>query len=253
MTTARIGDDAFHVCLERLTGIEGWLRDEQAAMLWEAASRVRAPATIVEIGSYHGRSTIVLATAADEGVDVFAIDPHAGNDRGPGEWRGDADDGIGDHERFNVNLAAAGVEGRVTHVRRFSRSAHDAVTSAVDLLYVDGAHGYGPATADIVGWGDRVVPGGRMIVHDVGNSFFVSLVVIRRLWFSRFWQKIDRHRSMVAYERVEMGCIEHLRSIGANVADLPGFVRNMMVKALRAARVERLAIVIGHRPGERLY
>ncbi len=251
--TARVGGDAFCACLGAVADIEGWLRDEQAAMLWEAASRLRAPATIVEIGSYHGRSTIVLATAAAADVAVVAIDPHAGNDRGPGEWRGAAEDGAGDHERFRANLAAAGVERRVTHVRRSSRSAHDAVVGAVDLLYVDGAHGYGPATADIVGWGDRVVPGGRMIVHDVYNSFFVSLVVIRRLWFSRRWRKIGRHRSMVAYERVEMRGGAHARNVGANAADLPGFVRNMVVKALRAARAERLAIVLGHRPGERLY
>ena len=44
--------------------VEGWLTDAQAALLWEAAHRVRTGGSIVEIGSFRGRSTIVLARAA---------------------------------------------------------------------------------------------------------------------------------------------------------------------------------------------
>ena len=253
MTPAPTDDAAFGSALAAVAGVEGWLRDEQARILWDSARRLVPPATIVEIGSYHGRSTVVLARAAAEGVDVFAVDPHAGNDRGPGQWRGDEDDGQADHRRFVSTLAGAGVDHRVTHVREFSRAAHPRIRGPVDLLYVDGAHGYGPATGDVVGWGSRVVRGGHMVIHDVYNSFFVSLVVIRRLWFSRRWRQVERFRSMVAYERVDLDGPDYLRSAAANVAELPRFVRNMVVKALRAARVERLAVVVGHTPGERLY
>jgi predicted O-methyltransferase YrrM len=55
------------------------MTDAQARMLWDAAAALGAPARIVEIGSYRGRSAIVLARAAPEGVEVIAIDPHAGN------------------------------------------------------------------------------------------------------------------------------------------------------------------------------
>ena len=51
-------------------------------------SRTLANGTIVEIGSFQGRSTIVLASAAPSGVEIIAIDPHAGNDRGPQEQGG---------------------------------------------------------------------------------------------------------------------------------------------------------------------
>ena len=76
---------------------------------------------IVEIGSFRGRSTIVLASAAPEGVEVVAIDPHAGNDRGPQEIDGFAGEAGEDHRRFLANLAAAGVAERVRHVRRVQR------------------------------------------------------------------------------------------------------------------------------------
>ena len=43
------------------------------------------PGRIVEIGSFRGRSTIVLRRAAAPGVELVAIDPHGGGDRGPQE------------------------------------------------------------------------------------------------------------------------------------------------------------------------
>ena len=48
------------------------------------------PGRIVEIGSFRGRSMIVLASAAAPGVELVAIDPHGGSDRGPQEIEADA-------------------------------------------------------------------------------------------------------------------------------------------------------------------
>jgi predicted O-methyltransferase YrrM len=47
--------------LAGLDGVPGWLTREQAERLWTAASRLAPGARVVEIGSYRGRSTIVLA------------------------------------------------------------------------------------------------------------------------------------------------------------------------------------------------
>ena len=68
--------------------VEGWMTAGQAATLYDAARRCPSNGQIVEIGSFHGRSTIVLACAADPTVDIAAIDPHSGNDRGPQEIDG---------------------------------------------------------------------------------------------------------------------------------------------------------------------
>src|SRR5688500_4764337 len=114
----------FDAALAAIDGVDGWLSEDQARRLWDAAREVRAPAQIVEIGSFRGRSTIVLALAAAEGVRVVAIDPHAGGDRGPQEIAPEAERGNADHDAFRANLARAGVEGRVTHVRQMSDAAH---------------------------------------------------------------------------------------------------------------------------------
>src|SRR5215216_4634211 len=87
---------SFGETLDVLREVEGWLTDTQARRLWERACALPSPGQIVEIGSFRGRSTIVLARAAPEGVEVVAIDPHGGGDRGPQEItpdqvRGDED------------------------------------------------------------------------------------------------------------------------------------------------------------------
>ena len=62
--------------------VEGWMTPGQARRLWSCARAVRPGGMIVEIGSFRGRSMIVLASAAEPGVELVAIDPHAGQRAG---------------------------------------------------------------------------------------------------------------------------------------------------------------------------
>ena len=54
--------------LAGIADVEGWLTDEQARRLYDRASKLPEDAQIVEIGSFRGRSLIVLASAASSGV-----------------------------------------------------------------------------------------------------------------------------------------------------------------------------------------
>ena len=186
--------DGFEAALAAVADVEGWMTDDQARRLWDRARDVRAPGKIVEIGSYRGRSAIVLARAAADGVTVFAIDPHAGNDRGPQQIEGTAEEGNSDHATFLANLERGGVSDRVTHVRLPSAGAHGAIDGEIALLYVDGAHRYGPAREDLARWGARVRPGGAMLVHDAFNAVGVMLAQLRLLVFGSGWRYVGRTR-----------------------------------------------------------
>ncbi len=221
--------------------VEGWLTDDQARVLGDAAATVTPPGRIVEIGSFRGRSTIVLAKAAPEGVEVIAIDPHAGTDRGPQEIETTAATGETDHERFLENLERAGVRGRVRHVREFSHDAHGAVEGEIDVLYVDGAHRYGPARDDIVSWGARVKPGGQMLIHDSFSSVGVTGAILRHLALSREFAYVGRSRSLAEYARTSPQGRERFRSALRQIAQLPWFARNLVVK---------IAIVLRLRSGD---
>ena len=226
--------------------IEGWLTDDQIARLHGAASAAPRGGRIVEIGSFRGRSTVVLASAAPEGTEVVAIDPHAGNDRGPQEIEGFEAEAATDNAIFESNLAAAGVRDRVTHHREFSDRAHDLVADPIDVLFIDGAHRFAPARADIRDWGGRVVPGGRMLIHDSFSSVGVTLAILVELVLSGRWRYEGRSGSLTEYRRTRLTLAERARSAARQLAQLPWFVRNVAIKALIVAGRERWAKYLGH-------
>jgi predicted O-methyltransferase YrrM len=214
--------------------VEGWLTEDQAARLFAAAAAVAPGGRVVEIGSFRGRSAIVLASA---GVEVVCIDPHAGSDRGPREIAADADRGADDLQAFVSNLARAGVADRVRHVRAFSGHALADVAGPIDVLFVDGAHRFGPAREDIVRWGDRVRPGGRMLVHDAWSSVGVTLALLSTTVFSREWRYAGRAGSLAEFELCSG--VPVARNSWRQLRELAWFARNLVVKGLIVVRLRR--------------
>ena len=219
--------------------VEGWLSEDQALRLWERAAGLPAGALAVEIGSYRGRSAIVLASAAPEGTRLVAIDPHAGNDRGPQQIEGTSDEGEADHRAFRANLERAGVADRVDHVRLPSQGALDAVEGAINLLYVDGAHRYAPARDDIARWGERVRPGGALLIHDAFSSIGVTLAILRLLAFGSGYRYVGRSRSLAEYRREHLHPGARVSNAARQLAQLPWFLRNVVLKTLIALRLRR--------------
>ncbi len=222
--------------LAATAGVDGWMSDDQGRRLFAAATRTRPGEQIVEIGSFRGRSTIVFGLAAPDGVGIVAIDPHAGNDRGPQEIDGYAAEAATDHEVFTANLAAAGVAHRIRHVRAFSRDAHADVEGPIDVLYIDGAHRFGPARADIRDWGQRVPAGGTLLIHDSFSSIGVTLAILRELLVGRRFRYVGRSRSLAEYRAdLPYGPRPRLTNIGRQLAQLPWFARNVGLKVLLSA------------------
>lgn len=233
----------------RIDGVEGWLTEEQARRLYDAAERCPADGLVVEIGSFRGRSTIVLASAAPAGVQVIAIDPHAGNDRGPQEIEGYDAEAATDHEVFLANLHRAGIGGRVRHVRAFSHDALADVDGPVDVLYIDGAHRYGPARADIRDWGALVPAGGTLLIHDSFSSIGVTMAILRELAVGRRFRYVGRSRSLTEYRAdLRPGWPARLGNAARQAAQLPWFVRNVALKVLLSLGLRKLLTRLGRRP-----
>ncbi len=227
--------------------VDGWMTPGQAATLHDAATRCPAGGLIVEIGSFRGRSTIVLASAAAPDVEVLAIDPHAGNDRGPQEFEGFEQEAAGDHEVFRANLADAGVADRVRHLRKFSDEALADITRPIDVLYVDGAHRYAPARADIARYGGRVADGGTMLIHDSFSSVGVTAAIMRELVLGRRFRYVGRSRSMSIYraDLASYGTTRRVTNVARQVAQLAWFVRNIALKVMLSAGLGKALTRVG--------
>jgi predicted O-methyltransferase YrrM len=229
-----------------LEGVEGWFSPEQVARVVALASQVPPTGRIVEIGSFRGRSMIAIARSAPEGAEIVAIDPHAGNDRGPQELEGFQAEAAVDSRIFLTNLERAGVRDRVTYVRKFSHEALADVEGPIDLLHIDGAHRYGPASDDIVRWGGRVTDRGSLVIHDSFSSVGVTLALATRLMFSGRWRYVGRSRSLAEYRREPVRGGARLGNVGRQLAQFPWFARNLAIKALIVARLPRATRLLGH-------
>ena len=241
----------FDEALAAVRQVEGWMTDDQARRLWDRARALEPGDRIVEIGSFRGRSAIVLALATTAEVEVVAVDPHAGNDRGPQELRGMEAEAEEDHELFHRNLRAADVDERVRHVRRFSDGALDEVDGPVRLLYIDGAHRWRPAAGDMRRWGARVPEGGVMLIHDSFSSIGVTLALLTELFSSPHWRYEGRSQSMTQYRRVaRMSASARLANALRQSAELPWFARNVLIKVLITVGLGRYTRHLGHPSGD---
>lgn len=243
----RTDDEEFAAVLAAIADVDGWLTPAQVRRLWDRARALPPSSTIVEIGSFHGRSTIVLARARLESSQVIAIDPHAGGDRLPQVSQLEPPEGQRDFQTFHANLRRAGVESRVRHVRLPSLEALGALAGHVDLLFIDGAHGYGPARADIERWGPRIPSGGTMLLHDSFNAIGVTLAQLRTLVFSTDWRYCGRSGSLAEYRREDVSIRESVVGAVRQLSQLGYFLRSLAIKAALVARMKPLARALGHR------
>lgn len=225
---------SFDAAWSSVGDIAGWLTEAQARMLYERAAELEAGARIVEIGSHHGRSTIILAYAAPN-AGIVAIDPYEENVPRPQ-----------DLETFERNLARAGVAAQVHHVHATSSDALKSFDGQVDLLYIDGAHDLGTALADISNWGTLVREHGSMFVHDSFSSIGVTLAEVRALFFGRRFRYVRRSRTLVEYRRESVHGVARAANAARQATALPWFARNVLVKVALRAKLRPVARMLRH-------
>jgi predicted O-methyltransferase YrrM len=131
-----------------------------------ALMRSQPPGTVVEIGSYLGRSTVFFALALREVNPqgrVVAIDPHTGDRQ---QLEALSADRLPTFELFRQHCRAAGVEDLVEARVATSVEAAADWSGPVDLLYVDGWHSYDAVVADGEAWLPHLSSQGVVVFDD---------------------------------------------------------------------------------------
>ncbi len=243
-------DWSLDAALWQVANVGGSMTDAQARHLWDRAMVLEPGDQIVEIDSFQGRSTTVLALSSRPDVEVTAIDPHAGKDRGPQEIADREAKAEEDHEVFHANLERAGVNDRVRYVRSYSGRALDEVEGDIDLLYIDGAHRYRPSRDGISAWGDRVPVGGTMPIHDAFSAVGVVAAQARLLALSSRFRYVGRSGSLAEYHREEFGLSGRLGSLVAHLRATRYTVRDQIFKVLIVLGLQRWTRALGNSSGE---
>jgi predicted O-methyltransferase YrrM len=149
--------------------VPGFLGENEARFIGLLAACIPANGAIVEIGSFKGRSTTMLAKVASHyGLGpVVSIDPHTHN-------LSTGSDGPvlpSTFQEFQASLRNAGVREHVEIHHAFSTDVSHTWNRDIRFLWIDGDHSYDGAKSDFDGFAPFLVSGGVVALHDALNNF----------------------------------------------------------------------------------
>jgi len=155
--------------------VKGFLPQNEAIALYNAAVSVEVDGPLLEVGSYCGKSSVYLGYAAQSiGRVLYALDHHRGSEENQEGWEHhdpqliDKQKGVMDTlPYFRDAIFTAGLEDVVIALVGQSGMIARNWTTPLSFLFIDGGHGEEPAKADFNGWVPKVKEGGILAIHDV--------------------------------------------------------------------------------------
>ncbi|RFZ57327.1 hypothetical protein MSS2_01459 [Mycobacterium marinum] len=155
--------------------VPGFMPADEGEALFNAALRYFNGGLGVEIGTYCGKSTLLLGAAAQQCSSVlYTVDHHHGSEEHQPGWEYH-DDSLVDEitglfdtlPTFRRTLDSSGLDDHVVTVVGRSPIVARGWRSPLQLLFIDGGHTEAAAAQDFEGWARWVSPGGALIIHDV--------------------------------------------------------------------------------------
>jgi MMP 1-O-methyltransferase len=149
--------------------------DEGLALYAAAVEAGGLGLPLLEVGTYCGRSTVLLADAARRtGVTALTVDHHRGSEEQQPGWdyhdpeTVDPELGVMDTlPAFRRTLYRAGLEEHVVALVGRSPQVAAVWNAPLGLVFVDGGHTDEHAGADYDGWAHHLAEGGLLVIHDV--------------------------------------------------------------------------------------
>lgn len=189
--------------LAKMKRIQGWLEEDEADLLIAAAARALAMlpsgSAVVEVGSFCGRSTVVLGSVVKglgAETKVYAIDPHDGK-------VGALDQGIQSVaptlDKFRQNIAEAALTTVVETIQK--RSFEVAWDRPIGFLFIDGLHDYPNVARDFHHFEPQLVPGAYVAFHDYADYYPGVKSFVNELLGSRHYHQVSCASSMIVVRK----------------------------------------------------
>lgn len=206
--------------------IEGQLTPREIRFLALLAAVPSAPGDVLEIGSFKGKSTVVLAQAARLAgtTKIVAVDPLTSPAITDPSLGGKASG----REDFRANLQRAGVAAAVEFHQMFSTTLADQWPRErkLRLLWIDGDHTYPGTHADFARFSPHLADGAIIAFHDVlrhydgPNRVFVENVlpspqfgaagIVGSIAWARYHAAPVRAAALIAGKRALHRCLLRL-------------------------------------------
>lgn len=155
--------------------VKGFLDPAEGRALHEHCLATAAIGPCLEVGSYCGKSTVYLGSAARlANGTVFAVDHHRGSEEHQlGEEYHDPDlydAGVGlmdSFREFRKVMRSAGLEQHVVPIVAASVVAARHWATPLGMVFIDGGHSWEAALNDYRSWVGHIRTGGILAIHDI--------------------------------------------------------------------------------------
>lgn len=183
--------------LDKAMAVDGLMSREELSLLYDHAKECSS--TMIEIGAYRGRSTIVLAGAKNLAIKFFSIDvwsEHQTQERYKSSY-----------PIYRQNLKDAGYWGKVIPLNLSSEDAYDVVIGNygrhIGFVFIDGNHSYDSVKRDYELYAKRA----RVVAfHDyaLDKSYGKGTYKFVNELLEDSHVKIDQKGMLILLERKEM-------------------------------------------------
>jgi predicted O-methyltransferase YrrM len=152
--------------------VDGMLGDDEAKTLHDLAQSLpNRHVNVVEIGSWVGKSAIIISTAlrSKEATQFFCVDPFdASSDERAQPRLEMRASGFSQPlwETFNANIRRFGNAKIIIPKRGLSQEIVNDWHDEVDMLFIDGNHEFEAVKRDFSDWSPFIKEGGIILFHD---------------------------------------------------------------------------------------
>lgn len=155
--------------------VKGFLAEDEGQALFQAARDTAHLGASLEVGSYCGKSTVYLATAAKiKNNIVYAIDHHRGSEEHQlGEEYHDSElfdpqaQLMDTFKAFRKTMRDAQLEDTVVPIVASSQLASRNWSTPLGMVFIDGGHSMDAAMTDYRAWAGHIAVGGILAIHDI--------------------------------------------------------------------------------------
>ena len=155
--------------------VKGFLSNKEAKKLQELFLKVHHLGSVLEIGTYCGKSALNFSEVAkDVNGLIYTIDHHTGSEE---HQRGEEyhDSELFDErlKKFNTlpeflnNLKSKKMAKFIIPIIDKSQNASKFFSEKISLLFIDGGHSFETALNDYNVWKDKICVDGLLVIHDV--------------------------------------------------------------------------------------